>query len=70
MIPIGSKYAHEEAIKFNKIIRIPNKINFILQYTGPIHLLSGFKLFLKKKKWSPIIQITINWLFLVKIMVM
>ena len=42
---IGSQYAYEKAQLFNKIIGIPNKLNFILPYAGSIHLLAGFKLF-------------------------
>ncbi len=42
---IGSQYAYQQAIIFNKIIGIPNKINFILPYAGSVHLLAGFKLF-------------------------
>jgi hypothetical protein len=42
---IGSQYAHEEALLFNQIIGIPNKLNFILPYAGSVHLLAGFKLF-------------------------
>ena len=41
----ASQYAYEKAIEFNKIIGIPNKINFILPYSGSVHLLAGFKLF-------------------------
>ena len=42
---IGSEYAYEMAILYNQIIRIPNKLNFILPYAGSVHLLAGFKLF-------------------------
>ena len=42
---LGSQYAHEEALIFNQIIKIPNKLNFILPYAGSVHLLAGFKLF-------------------------
>ena len=42
---IGSQYAHEMALLFNQVIRIPNKINFVLPYAGSVHLLAGFKLF-------------------------
>ena len=42
---IGSQYAYNEALSFNQIIGIPNKLNFILPYAGSVHLLAGFKLF-------------------------
>ena len=42
---IGSQYAYEQALLFNNLIRIPNKINFVLPYAGSVHLLAGFKLF-------------------------
>ena len=42
---ICSHYAYEQAILFNKYIRINNKLNFILPYAGSIHALAGFKLF-------------------------
>ena len=41
----GSLYAHREALTFNNLIKIPNKLNFILPYAGSVHLLAGFKLF-------------------------
>ncbi len=41
----GSLYAHSEALIFNGLINIPNKLNFILPYAGSVHLLAGFKLF-------------------------
>ena len=40
----GSLYAHQEALLFNKIINIPNKLNFILPYAGSVNLLAHFKL--------------------------
>ena len=42
---IGSQYAYQQAILFNSVIGIPNKLNFILPYAGSVHLLAGFKLF-------------------------
>lgn len=42
---VSSQYAYEQAILFNKVIGIPNKINFVLPYAGSVHLLAGFKLF-------------------------
>ena len=42
---ICSLYAYEEARLFNEIIKIPNKLNFIIPYGGSVHLLAGFKLF-------------------------
>ena len=42
---ITSQYAHEQALLFNKIIGIPNKLNFVLPYAGSVHLLACFKLF-------------------------
>ena len=42
---IGSQYAYEMAQLFNQVIRIPNKLNFVLPYAGSVHLLAGFKLF-------------------------
>ena len=42
---IGSQYAYQQAIIFNNVIGIPNKINFILPYAGSVDLLAGFKLF-------------------------
>lgn len=42
---IGSQYAYQQAILFNNVIGIPNKLNFILPYAGSVHLLAGFKLF-------------------------
>ena len=41
----GSQYAYEQALLFNNLIQIPNKINFILPYAGSVHLLARFKLF-------------------------
>ena len=42
---IGSQYAYQQALLFNNVIGIPNKLNFILPYAGSVHLLAGFKLF-------------------------
>ena len=42
---VGSQYAHQEALLFNQIIKIPNKINFIIPYAGSVDILAGFKLF-------------------------
>ena len=42
---IGSQYEYEMALLFNQVIRIPNKLNFVLPYAGSVHLLAGFKLF-------------------------
>ena len=42
---VGSQYAHNEAVLFNQIINIPNKLNFVLPYAGSVNILAGFKLF-------------------------
>ena len=42
---MGSQYAYEQAILFNNLIKIPNKMNFVLPYAGSVHLLACFKLF-------------------------
>ena len=42
---IGSQFAYEQAQMFNNLIKIPNKLNFVLPYAGSIHLLASFKLF-------------------------
>ena len=66
---VGSLYAHEEAVLFNQIIGIPNKINFILPYAGSVKLLAGFKLFglfkvstsdESKKNLSPDMKVSIE----------
>lgn len=42
---IGSQCAQEMAILFNKVIGIPNKLNFVLPYAASVNFLAGFKLF-------------------------